>query len=108
MGNIRLADVSRVDGVVSGRVEYNNDGVWGTMCDDVADRNNNAAQVICRSLGLPWVGASIFDATGGVGNIWLDNVKCTGSEDSLMECRMNSIGAHNCSHNEDVGVNCTD
>lgn len=106
VGNIRLADVTYTNGVVSGRVEYNNNGVWGTMCDDGAD--NDTAQVICRYLGLPWGNASIFDATGGEGDIWLDNVQCTGAENSLTECSMNGIGDHNCSHSEDVGVNCTD
>ena len=29
-------------------------GVWGTVCDDAFDSNNNGAKVVCRSLGKPW------------------------------------------------------
>ena len=38
----------------SGRVEISVNGVWGTVCDDSFDSNNNAAKVVCRSLGKPW------------------------------------------------------
>lgn len=52
------------DGSTSGRFEYFYDGAWGTMCDDVADNNDNAAKVICRTLDLPWTNATSFDAQG--------------------------------------------
>ena len=42
----------------------------------------------------------------GSGAIWLDNVACTGSENSLLACRANAIGSHDCWHGEDVGVLC--
>lgn len=38
----------------SGRVEITVNGIRGTVCDDLFDRNNNAAKVVCRSLGKPW------------------------------------------------------
>ena len=34
-----------------GRVEYCNEGVWGTVCSDKWDDDN--AMVVCRELGLP-------------------------------------------------------
>ena len=42
----------------------------------------------------------------GSGSIVLDNVRCTGSEPTLLTCRSNPIGINNCDHSEDVGVIC--
>lgn len=35
-----------------GRLEVYYNGIWGTMCDDGI--NNRIAEVVCKSLGLPW------------------------------------------------------
>ena len=42
----------------------------------------------------------------GTGSIVLDNLGCTGSENSLFECSHNGLNTHNCAHSEDVGVTC--
>ena len=42
----------------------------------------------------------------GTGRIVLDDVQCTGSEDSLLNCTHAGIGNSNCGHNEDAGVVC--
>ena len=39
-------------------------------------------------------------------SIFLDQVACSGTEDSLLDCSANPIGTHDCSHREDVGVRC--
>ena len=39
--------------------------------------------------------------------IWLDNVRCSGTEASLFDCPANAIGDSNCDHDEDIGVQCT-
>ena len=36
----------------------------------------------------------------------LDDVRCRGDESSLLDCRSNGIGMHNCKSNERAGVRC--
>ena len=47
------------------------------------------------------------DVIDGTGQIWLDNVMCTGSETEYTLCPNNGFGGHNCSHDQDVGVICS-
>ena len=42
----------------------------------------------------------------GSGPIWLDDVRCTGQETQLGNCRHNGWGRHNCRHYEDVSIIC--
>ena len=44
----------------------------------------------------------------GVGDILLDDVRCTGAENSIAECDFPGWGIHNCGHHEDAGVMCID
>ena len=43
----------------------------------------------------------------GAGQIWLDDVACTGNELTLISCSHPPLGQHNCVHSEDAGVRCT-
>ena len=43
----------------------------------------------------------------GSGPIFLDEVHCSGTEISLLECdKFNPVGVHMCEHSQDVGVQC--
>ncbi|NXK51704.1 SRCRL protein, partial [Chauna torquata] len=43
----------------------------------------------------------------GMGQIWLDDVNCTGTEAALSECQARPWGQHNCHHVEDASVECS-
>ena len=90
-----------------GRVEILYSGSWGTVCDDSWDMND--ARVACRELGYPDAASALQSAHFGAGSgeIWLDNVNCAGSEDSIENCPHNGWGSHNCGHGEDASVVCS-
>ncbi|XP_034741085.1 macrophage receptor MARCO isoform X1 [Etheostoma cragini] len=96
--NVRL-----VPGRFRGRVEVKHNGVWGTVCDDSFDTVDG--KVICKMLGFQ-TATSIFTATPGSGRIWLDELKCVGTESDIFSCLHSGIGVNNCNHNEDAGVQC--
>ncbi|XP_041031976.1 neurotrypsin isoform X3 [Carcharodon carcharias] len=97
-----------VDGENSkeGRVEVYLHGEWGSVCDD--GWTDKDARVVCRQLGYSGQSKARTMAYFGEGHgpIHLDNVRCTGHENSLDECGTSSLGIHNCWHSEDAGVIC--
>ncbi|XP_063962816.1 deleted in malignant brain tumors 1 protein-like isoform X2 [Lytechinus pictus] len=90
-----------------GRVEVFVNNAWGTVCDDLWGMDD--ANVACRQLGFgPAISALGSARYGqGSGSILLDNLGCTGSETSLLNCPHNGVGSHNCGHSEDAGLSCT-
>lgn len=42
----------------------------------------------------------------GSGAIQLDDVRCAGTENRLIDCPSSPVGIHNCAHSEDAGVTC--
>ncbi|XP_029437095.1 deleted in malignant brain tumors 1 protein-like isoform X2 [Rhinatrema bivittatum] len=90
----------------AGRVEvYYNYG-WGTVCDDGWSMTN--AQVLCRQLGCGGVHSHLYSFGPGNGSILLDDVYCTGYETNLGRCSHRGWYNHDCGHNEDIGVICSD
>lgn len=94
---------------LEGRLEIYHNGQYGTVCDDDWDLND--AIVVCRELGhkaaIEAVDSARFGA--GAGNIWLNNVQCTGYEARLQDCPKSGWDANSqCGHHEDAGVRCTD
>ena len=104
-GDVRLMDGTNQ---YEGRVEVCLNGWWGTTCDDLWDGYD--ATVVCRQLGYTENGyaVAVSSARFGPGNgfIVLDDVQCNGSESSLLECRAQGLGEHNCFSFEDAGVYC--
>ena len=80
---------------------------WGTICND--NFGLQEATVVCRQLGYEQVirfpSANLDNSFGqGSGRIWLNEVDCTGTEDSILQCSY--LPDNFCGHDEDVGVVC--
>ena len=102
-GSVRLVNGSTGN---EGRVEIWHSDQWHTVCDDfwsIADAN-----VTCRQLGYQEAAQAHQRAYfgRGSGEILLDNLDCTGTEGSLLQCAHNGLFSHNCGHGEDAGVTC--
>ena len=89
-----------------GRVEICFNNTYGSICHDLW--NDNDGQVVCRQLGYSSQNTSVrinafYNSSSGP--IYLDRVQCTGTEESLQNCRL-SRDIEDCTHAEDAGVSC--
>ena len=85
-----------------GILQVNHKSEWGTVCDDGWNTRNT--RVVCRQLGYQHGIAKHLGP--GSGRIWLDDVVCSGKENSIVNCRHAGWGVENCDHDEDIGVAC--
>lgn len=88
-----------------GRVEVSNGRRWGGVCDDFWSMEEGT--VVCRQLGYSEV-VAVFRGMESSRNIpiFLDDLRCDGTESNLYACRKNP-GRHNCiSTRELAGVEC--
>eukprot|EP01084_Bolivina_argentea_P068944 125493_1 len=115
-----------MDDPYNGRVEICHDWQWGTICDDLYPNSlpgpgnteaskNAACKVICNQLGYTTCDdtTGLIDnaakpyASGGSERTWLDNTVCTGTETKIEDCTHKSWGSEDCSHSEDITVQCS-
>ncbi|XP_072299378.1 galectin-3-binding protein B [Eucyclogobius newberryi] len=103
-GDVRLVG-SRL--LFGGRVEIYHAGQWGTVCDDGWDMNE--ANVVCRQLKFPRAKSVVtkeLDDPKALGPIWMDDMECKGTEKYLHACTFKGWGVTDCSHKEDVVIQC--
>ena len=89
-----------------GRVEMLFGGVWGTVCD-LYSWGQQDADVVCRQLGYDG-GLRVLRGTPfgrGTGIQWTIDIKCTGNESSLSDCRQATQLGY-CGHYYDASVIC--
>ncbi|XP_064424013.1 deleted in malignant brain tumors 1 protein-like [Latimeria chalumnae] len=91
-----------------GRVEVFHNGTWGTVCDDGWDIDD--AIQVCQQLNCETALAKTSNAYfgEGTGPILLDEIYCYGDEFNISACSSEGWGNHDCRHNEDAGVICTE
>ena len=83
----------------TGRVDVFYNGTWGRICYNYWDIND--AKVVCRQLGYQYPVASrlvYLYPNERYGQIWLNKVACTGTEQSLDKCSHSGWGNHSCSY----------
>ncbi|XP_059212966.1 deleted in malignant brain tumors 1 protein-like [Centropristis striata] len=92
----------------SGRVEIYHNGQWGSICDDGWEMQE--ADVVCREMNCGTALSVKYKSFFGRGqeDIWLDDLQCTGEEKFLADCPNRGFGSHDCDHNEDAGVICSE
>jgi len=88
-----------------GRLEVHYNGIWGTICH--GGFSGADASVVCYMLGYGRSGRVIGNHYGvGSGTVWLDNVRCDGTEIDIAQCQHSDWGSHSCGHSGDVSILC--
>ena len=102
-GDVRLVNGASLN---EGRVEVYHNGQWGTVCDD--SWHTADADVVCKQLGFESAERIYYRAHYGEGSgpIWMDQMNCPNGVSSVLRCKHNGWGRHDCRHGEDAGVRC--
>ena len=94
---------------LEGRVEICINNAWGTVCNNHFSPSDTP--VICRNLGYNFTDSYAIPLPPDTmwpsdGPIFLDELDCIGTEESVLNCH-HSIGVHStCTHEQDIAVRC--
>ena len=92
-----------------GRVEVYHNSKWGRVCNNRWDFNE--AQVVCRELGYgkataAWHTSVTFSRYFYGHGVWLDDLKCVGTEWTIRNCLHTGWNVRNCRYYEVAAVKC--
>ena len=106
VSDLRLVGVNSTH---AGNLEVLRDGLWGAVCDTSWDKRD--ADVACRQLGFGSALAALKDSPFGATHpltIWLDELRCRGSEVFLTNCPHAGWGTGACYHGHQAGLVCSE
>ena len=86
------------------RLEVKFEDEWGSICS--AGFTEQSADTLCKALGFVYGGEMVKNYGGGAGQIWLEDVRCTGDEGDAGDCPHAPWGETFCQHGADVGLCC--
>ncbi|KAL5487169.1 hypothetical protein EMCRGX_G019740 [Ephydatia muelleri] len=96
-----------------GRLEVFHNGTWGVVCSSKTAFSYPSGDVVCKQLGYASAAVVRSKASYYYGvvasnttRVWMDNVRCTGKESSLLQCSSDGWGVNRCSANDYVGLQC--
>ena len=88
-------------------MEFFSKSSWGTACGESWTLND--AHVVCKSLGF--VGAlkafTEEDFGRGVGNIYIEDARCTGRENNILDCPNGNFETTDYCFYDGAGVLCS-
>ena len=106
-----------------GQVQVCVNNVWGTVCDNLWDDKD--ASVVCRMLGysphgkcnivivylksqeiIPGASALNNTYTEGTWYVHINDLKCTGKEESIWDCPRIELSGYSCTHSNNAGIIC--
>uniref|UniRef100_A0A3B4B1B7 Soluble scavenger receptor cysteine-rich domain-containing protein SSC5D n=1 Tax=Periophthalmus magnuspinnatus TaxID=409849 RepID=A0A3B4B1B7_9GOBI len=114
-GNIWLDDlnfcnVKLMDGPnrCAGRVEVYKNGQWGNVCGESWDLND--ASVVCQQLkcGKEHRISTAPDYGHGSGQVWVEQIECSGRETAISQCPQNPFVDRTCNITSLAGLVCSD
>ena len=82
--------------------------IYNIICQQCACHNLSADCIIAWCVAYRGEASVVKTAYPKVSEdvIWLDNVRCEGTEPSVEECKHHDWGTNNCDHDEDVYIKC--
>ncbi|XP_064596685.1 uncharacterized protein LOC135463356 [Liolophura sinensis] len=87
-----------------GRVQVYHQRSWRAVCNDNSWKDANSV-VLCNELGFSGIGSRYTKYYSSY-SVWKSNIRCTGSEASLLDCQSSYWGYRYCSYSDNIAVSC--
>ena len=105
-GNVRLVGGGNS---FQGRLEIFHAGQWGSVCSTMFGEKETS--MACASVNPEFNMGGVLEPVPILKSdkrkrIWMDGVRCKGTEKSLHACKSLGWGNHNCKRGQEVGLLC--